>query len=105
MNEDEIVGVINLNDNEIITLDEFVLFFLIKQTTIDNFPEEAIKRRSETFNKKKEEVVDIKNHCAGAIVDTTYDHFTSPKHTIKSQEYSANDEDHQNLVQEELNKK
>jgi len=104
MNEDEIIGVMNLNNNQNITLDEFVLFFLIKQTTIDNFPEEAIKRRLNKFDKKKEEV-DIKNHCAGAIIDTTYDHLTSQKHTIKSQEYSANDEDHQNLVQEELNKK
>jgi len=105
MNEDEIMDVININGNKYITLDEFVLFFIIKQATIDNFPEEAIKRRLGTFSTKKVEVVDIKNHCAGAIVDTTYDHYTSPIRTIKSQEYSANDEDHQNLVQEELNKK
>lgn len=43
--ENEILDMINLNKNDVVTQEEFVVFFLVKQSTIDTFAEEAIKRR------------------------------------------------------------
>lgn len=36
LNEYEICNMINLNHNEIITIEEFLLFFLVSKSCIDN---------------------------------------------------------------------
>lgn len=87
---------INLNNNDIISLEEFVLFFLIKQSTIDGQDEEVNNRKLGIITNVKEvdpnrKKLETFNHMAGSIVDTTYDHVISIK--MESNKSNRTEED------------
>jgi len=69
---------INLNLNQVIVVEEFVLFFLVNKSSIEKYSEEVIKRNNENKiesepEKSFERTLKNNKKMAAEIVDTTYD--------------------------------